>query len=197
MAKLKPRTEHEEQSAVIAWALLAEETQPDPVKKLALHFLHAIPNGFYRGFAARRKAKAEGVKAGILDLFLPAPEMKANPRTGKANYFGLYVEMKRRGEKLREGQVAFMDYLDAVRYRNLLCFTWQCAARAIVAHLDLKPGTYPPIELEGEDDRLLVHNMVEEAKRIDAIRNPPKPRDESKPKRNARPRKKRAVSATK
>jgi hypothetical protein len=182
----KLRTEHEEQSVVIAWALVAEEMQSDPVKRAALRWLHAIPNGFYRSPAARSKAKREGVKSGILDLQIPAPELNGSVRSSGA-YHGLYIEMKRRGEKLRENQSEFMDYLDAVHYRNALCFTWQAAARVIVEHLDLTK--YPAIEGDpGEDDSDYVANLLSTAREIDLVRNPPKPKP-IKVKRKARPRK--------
>lgn len=182
--KRKVRTEHEEQQVLMAWALVAEEMQSDPARRLALRWTHAIPNGFYRGFAARRKAKEEGVKAGILDVFVPSPELGRGIRSGRTKYFGLYIEMKRRGETLRSGQSEFMDYLDLVHYRNALCYTWQAAARIIVEHLDLK--TYPPIDGEGEDDTEIAAKLLALAKEIDLRRNPPAPR---KPKRTARPRK--------
>lgn len=174
----------------MAWTTVASDMQGgDSMRRLALEWTHAIPNGFYRSPAARMKAKREGVKAGVLDVFIPAPELRVGTRSGKTNYHGLYIEMKRRGERLREGQTQFMDYLDLVHYRNALCFTWQCAAKLIAEHLDLKPGTFPPIELEGEDDRKLVADMIAKAKEIDLIRNPPKPKAGNKPKRRARPRK--------
>lgn len=157
----------------MAWITVASEMQSDPTRRLALIWTHAIPNGFYRSPASRMKAKREGVKAGILDVCIPAPELSAGGvRSRKTNYHGLYIEMKRRGERLRTGQSSFMDYLDLVHYRNALSYTWQNAARLIVEHLALEDGTYPPIELEGEDDRELVIAMIQRAKEIDLIRNP-------------------------
>lgn len=186
--KIPKRTEHEEQTIVMAWTTVASEMQSDSMKRLALRWVHSIPNGFYKSPAARMKAKREGVKAGILDLFVPAPELRVGVRSGKAIYNGLAIEMKRRGEKLRSGQSDYMDYLDLVRYRNALCFSWQCAARLIAEHLDLKPGTYPPIEGEGEDDREIASRILAEAKEIDLRLNPPKPKEPDRPKRKARPR---------
>jgi hypothetical protein len=191
MAKRKLRTEHEEQSVVIAWKTLAAEMQTDPTRKLALEWAHAIPNGFYRGFAARRKAMAEGVKAGILDLNVPAPELKGGVRNS-GKYHGLYIEMKRRGETLRSGQAEFMAYLDLVHYRNELCFTWQCAARLMVEHLDLGEGSYPEI-VEVENDDAYVADLIERAKALNQTKSPPKETSkDNRPKRKARPRKVRS-----
>jgi hypothetical protein len=189
----KLRTEHEEQSIVISWVAIAASLQTDTVRKLALEWVHAIPNGFYRGFAARRKAKAEGVKAGILDLAVPAPELKSGVRNS-GNYHGLYIEMKRRGETLRTGQGDFMAYLDLVHYRNALCFSWQCAAKLLVEHLDL--DIYPEI-FEGEDDSNYVAGLLGRAKEIEAKKSPPKsskdnPLTQTK-KRKARPRTRRPI----
>ncbi len=85
MKVLKPPTptEHEEQVAVIRWHELAQSKWPE------LKFLHAIPNagaGAQRGQAG--KMKAEGVKPGVPDLFLPVR---------RAHAAGLYIEMKRVG----------------------------------------------------------------------------------------------------
>lgn len=184
LMKIETRTEHVEQSALIAWARVTESMQTDPVRRTALRWLHAIPNGFHRGFAARRKAKAEGVKSGVLDLCVPAPELRGGVRRS-GTYHGLYIEMKRKGEKLRPTQAEFMDFLNAVHYRAVLCYTWRAAARIIVEHLDLKQ--YHPIPTECEDDRLAVHNIVTEAIRLNDLDNPPKPKVE-KPKRKSRPR---------
>jgi hypothetical protein len=180
MPTKKVRTEHDEQSLVIAWSINTAEMQTDPVKRMALRWLHAIPNGFHRGFAARRRAKAEGVKSGVLDLFLPAPELTQSVRKSGA-WHGLYLEMKRRGEKLRPTQSAFMDYLDAVHYRNALCYTWTDAAKLIAEHLDLKDMA--PIEADPD----IEVEMLLNAKAIEDRLNPPKP-ESSKPKRKSRPR---------
>jgi hypothetical protein len=180
----KTRLEHDEQAAVMNWCRVSEEMQTDPVKRAALRWVHAIPNGFHRGFAARRKAKAEGVKSGILDLCIPAPELRVGVRRS-GGYHGLYVEMKRKGERARPTQTEFMDYLDSVHYNHALCFDWRAAAGIIAAHLDLQ--IHAGIPDAGEDDALVVHRLAEEARRLDEIRNPPKPTPD-KPKRKSRPR---------
>lgn len=105
--KPKPPTEHAEQCAVIAWAKDNEHLHP------ALRWLHAIPNGGKRHPATARKLKAEGVKPGVADLFLPHAAQ---------GYHGLYIEMKReRGSRHDEEQKAFESYCKQSGYAYRLC----------------------------------------------------------------------------
>lgn len=90
--KPKPPTEHAEQCAVIEWA--EEHKAQYPV----LRWLHAIPNGGKRHVAVALKLKAEGVKSGVADLFLPHAAQ---------GYHGLYIEMKRKGGRQQESQIDF------------------------------------------------------------------------------------------
>ena len=95
-------TEHEEQVALFAWA----DTQMDRCPELSLMF--AIPNGGHRFVAVAAKLKAEGVKAGVPDVFLPVP------RGGK---HGLWLELKRsKGGRLGEAQKAWADALEGQGY---------------------------------------------------------------------------------
>lgn len=136
--------------------------QTDVRKRLALKWTHAVPNGFYRSVPARMKAKREGVTSGILDLCVPAPELAKGARNSTA-YHGLYIEMKKPGNKASDNQREFMDYLDLVHYRNAVCYTWQCAARLVVEHLGLTE--YPEIP---EPDIERVARLKEQLKKTKA-----------------------------
>lgn len=184
MPTKKLRTEHEEQTILIAWALLSEQLQTDPIKRLALRWLHAVPLGYHKSPASRMKAQREGVKSGVLDLCIPSPELKEGVRKS-GTYHGLYIEMKRKGEKLRDTQSSFMDYLDLVHYRSALCFTWEDAARIVVEHLDLEH--YEIIPETTEDDSEIVKDILAKAKVISDRLRPPKEMKTST--RKARPRK--------
>lgn len=78
-----------------AWAEHASfPVMPDIVP--ALRWLHAIPNGGERGKASAGNMKAEGVKSGVADIFLPVPyDVTAGYTHDDDNRHGLYIEMKR------------------------------------------------------------------------------------------------------
>ena len=59
--------EHQEQVALFNWAKFFENKCKD------LGMMYAIPNGGKRHIAVARKLKAEGVKAGVPDIFLAVP----------------------------------------------------------------------------------------------------------------------------
>lgn len=115
-----------------------------------LEWLHAIPNGGARDGFTAASLKAEGVKRGILDMFLPVPcfavRCVAEPTPQASQrimarvmvYAGLYIEMKRpttgKGAQRRqkgstsEEQDAFIAYARGVGYAVSVCFDWLAAA---------------------------------------------------------------------
>lgn len=74
MAPSEP-SEHQIQSAYFDWARM------HPVARRA----YAIPNGGHRHIAVAGKLKAEGVRKGVLDVFIPVAAGGAH---------GLYIEFK-------------------------------------------------------------------------------------------------------
>lgn len=122
---MKVPTEHEEQVALMQWAGLQAARHPE------LSLLHAIPNGGHRSKAQAGKLRAEGVKAGVPDLFLPAA------RNGR---HGLYIELKRqRGGKLGDEQAPWHAALRAQGYEVVVAKGWEAAAEEIARYLD-DPG---------------------------------------------------------
>lgn len=121
----KPRrgqapTEHEEQSAVIRWAAATTGVRPE------LRLLFAIPNGGMRDKRTAAMLAAEGVRAGVPDLFLPVARQGA---------FGLWLELKRadRSNHPTPEQCAWVSALRAEGYRAVVCYG---AAEAIAALTD-------------------------------------------------------------
>ena len=120
-------SEHEEQVAFIEWCQRHEGRYP------ALRCLFAIPNGGARNIVVARKLKAEGVKTGVPDLFLPMPR---SPHGGGRIYAGLFVEMKRRkGGTLSKSQRWWKARLEACGYRVEVCRGWEEAARVVTEYL--------------------------------------------------------------
>jgi len=109
--------EHNQQSALFAWAALQGEE---------LRWMYATPNAARRSPRQGAWMKAEGMKSGVWDIFLPYPN---------AGYHGMYIEMKTKGNKLTENQIKFRD--DLLRYYWFFVCTgdWRQAAEAIKTYL--------------------------------------------------------------
>lgn len=124
----KSGTESGHQRAVFAWAALNRERFP------MLEFLFHIPNGGSRGDDARSRMirganmKADGVKPGVYDLFLPYPI---------AGRHGLFIEMKKPGEVKSTSfdQKRFGLWIESNGYTNAVCDNWQHAVSVIEAYL--------------------------------------------------------------
>jgi len=172
----KSNTEHAHQRAFFAWvnmvsrfgfeAGLAMEAYTNPayhrdilqaVPGLAL--MHAIPNGGLRSKATAGKLKAEGVKSGVLDTFLPWPAKYKYPTNipfsindeasnvvvyEEGWYCGLYVEFKKPEEKTRKdgglspAQVEFMDAARNAGYCCRVAYNWAEAANLVMLYLDVE-----------------------------------------------------------
>jgi hypothetical protein len=115
-----------EQKAVFAWAGLNQHLYPQ------LKWLHAIPN------ANSHRMVAEGVRAGVSDIFLPWPNMTV----GDHGASGLYIEMKiekRRNQKnggLSQDQIDFIDYATKAGYKCEVCYSWLEARDRILEYLN-------------------------------------------------------------
>ena len=114
-------TEHAEQVALIRWVAHAAPTQPE------LGWLFAIPNGGHRHRLVAAKLRAEGVRAGVPDLYLPV---------ARGRWHGLFVEMKRRrGGQLSAEQKIWTQALVEQGYQVRVCAGWEAARDAILAYL--------------------------------------------------------------
>ncbi len=85
------KTEHEEQREFVMWM---RQTHPDAR-------IFAIPNGGQRSRTTGAKLKAEGVSAGVPDLYIPA--------------WRCWVEMKRAwNSKMSPAQKDWQKYLESI-----------------------------------------------------------------------------------
>jgi len=78
------------------------------------HLIWAIPNGGQRNAIVAAKLKAEGVLAGVPDLFIA---------TARNGYHGLFIEMKAGKNKPTPEQTAVMLDLHAESYKCAVCWS--------------------------------------------------------------------------
>jgi len=89
-------------------------------------FVFAIPNGGFRYKSVAAKLKAEGVRSGVPDLFLPVPS---------GIYHGLFIELKTEKGKASENQKLWIERLLSLGYQAVICKGWQDAANKISEYL--------------------------------------------------------------
>ena len=123
-------SEHVEQATLMVWANLLGRSVP------VLALLFAIPNGGARHPAVAGKLRAEGVKAGVPDLFLP---VAVGP------FHGLFLEMKRRRKgRLSTDQRAWADLLRSQGYRVEEVKGATAAAEVILDYLAMTGRYHTP-----------------------------------------------------
>ena len=93
----------------------------------ALKRLFHIPNGGSRNKAEAAHLKAQGVKKGVPDIFLPRA-------CGK--WHGLFIEMKRvKGGRIEEDQLDWIKDLNDAGYMAVVCKGWEEAKNVILDYL--------------------------------------------------------------
>lgn len=121
--------EHQEQAALFEWAA-TQNKYPE------LELMFAVPNGSNKSFTARGKFKAEGLKPGVPDIFLPV---------AKGVYHGLFIEMKPKPNKVlkiakrqpEEPQKRYIKALNGQGYLALVCYGWEVAVDEIERYMGL------------------------------------------------------------
>jgi len=111
-------SEHQEQVMLITWFRMQ-------YPKFKLH-LWAIPNGGSRHIVTAVNLKAEGVLAGVSDLFLMIP---------KGEYHGMFIEMKAKAGKVSDSQKEFMAAASSMNYLAVVCYGFDEAKTAITKYL--------------------------------------------------------------
>lgn len=131
----KTGSEAAHQTALFCWAALNVARFPE------LRWFHAVANGGSRGDSKRSamirggQLKAQGVKAGVSDTFLPVK---------RGIWSGLYIEMKKPGERPKRGgsggvsdeQAAFGLFVQAQGFGFVVCYGWDEAAKVLEQYLE-------------------------------------------------------------
>ena len=90
--------------------------------------MHHIPNGGSRNAIEAARLKAQGVKPGVPDIFLPC---------AKKGFYGLYIELKRQnGGRVSEEQKSMIDALRDEGYKVAVCKGWEEAKNVIMEYMN-------------------------------------------------------------
>lgn len=135
-------SEHSQQVALFAWAALNVGKYPQ------LAYMFAIPNGFFGSAEQKAKMKAEGLRTGVCDVFLPTPIRKRDYQgfgeDWKYGYHGCFIEMKI--EKYRnhkdggcsETQIDFINHVVHEGYYCKVCYNWEEARDILIKYIEIK-----------------------------------------------------------
>jgi len=114
--------EDAEQTALFEWASYHPE----------LKWLFSIPNGGNRNPREAARLKAQGVKPGVSDIFLPV---------ARGGYQGLFIELKRRKahgpSRVSKPQSEFLYDMTEEGYRAVVCYGAEDAMRVITEYMGL------------------------------------------------------------
>ena len=114
-------SEHDEQAALIEWANYQANTCPE------LDMLFAVPNGGHRAKRTAAMMKAEGVKPGVPDLWLPVK---------RQGFTGLVIEMKYGKNKPSDWQRWWLESLKAQNWQTAVCYSFDEARQTILNYLE-------------------------------------------------------------
>jgi hypothetical protein len=129
-------TEAAHQAALFCWAAYQFNRYPE------LRYMHHIPNGGARAddVVGRKirgaQLKAQGVKEGVPDIFLPVK---------RGSWSGLYIEMKKptmRPKKkeskggLSDAQIEFIQFVQCQGFGTVVCYDWVEAKDIIIQYLE-------------------------------------------------------------
>lgn len=136
MTRLPPPTEAAESAALWAWVYALEGRYPD------LRLIHHVPN---EGKRNPRRARAEGIRAGVPDVMVPIP---------RGAYCGLAVELKAGRGRVSDAQDTMLAALEGVGWRTHVHRSeqpgdWTGAAVVIADYLGLPRECWPDPERQG------------------------------------------------
>jgi len=126
-------SEHEHQARLIQEVRAHQEQYP------LLKLLFAIPNGGLRHPSVAKALAAEGVLAGVPDLWLPVAAIERDIPWPIASRLmnALAIEMKIVGNTPTKAQVSFHRLLRENGVRVEVCYSWHAAWNVICDYLDL------------------------------------------------------------
>lgn len=113
-------SEEQEQATVFQWVTLMQNRFPE------LDLLFHIPNGGLRSKPEAVRFKRIGVKPGVPDLFLPV---------ARGGWHGLFIEMKKKGGRVRPEQTEWIEALIEQRYRAVVCYGSEEACDVLFKYL--------------------------------------------------------------
>lgn len=125
-------TEVAHQIALFMWAASPEVREKYP----ELRWMFAIPNGGFRDKITAARLRAQGVKAGVPDIFLPVI---------RGEWGGLFIEMKKPKDdndkrskkgKTQNTQNEYLTYLQNNNYGAIICYGFEDARKTIVSYLE-------------------------------------------------------------
>jgi hypothetical protein len=132
-------SESSHQQALFCWAALNCGQYP------ALAYMFAIPNGGLRAKRTATTLKAEGVKSGVPDIFLPyAAKMAHIQEWSDGHYCGCFIEMKlemyrkRKNGGCSEEQIDFINWASSASYYCKVCYSWEEARDTLISYMEGK-----------------------------------------------------------
>ena len=115
-----PVKESDIQTALFQWAEMQSNTYP------ALRLMYHCPNGGSRNIAEAKNLKAQGVKAGVPDIFLPV---------ARNGFHGAYIELKSGKNTLSDNQALWINDLIEEGYCCFVAYDWQIASKFLIEYL--------------------------------------------------------------
>ncbi len=114
-------TESGAQKALFAWIALQSQDSP-------LRLAFAIPNGGHRNKITAGRMKAEGVRSGVPDIFLPV---------ARAGYHGLFIEMKVGNGRTSVAQDEWIKKLVLQKYGVVTVWGWEAARNTMLDYISV------------------------------------------------------------
>jgi hypothetical protein len=121
-------SEHDEQVKFFNWA------RDNEARHQQLRWMFSIPNGGHRHIGVAIKLKKEGLKKGVLDIFLPVVRETYEGKTIP----GLFIEMKFGKNSLTKEQKEFKTAMEAEGYQTSTCRKWDEARAVVINYLGIE-----------------------------------------------------------